>query len=57
MEGFYEQFENLFSDITEKLDEENFYIRQKFFPGIQVIYVYCHRQKDFPVLDSLDFFV
>ena len=48
MEGSYEQFENLFSDIIEKLsDEENFYKRQKFFPGIQVIYVYCHGQKDF----------
>lgn len=35
MEGSYEQFENLFSDIIEKLsDEENVYKRQKFFPGI-----------------------
>ena len=56
MEGSHVRFENLFSDFHEKFsDEKIFCITQKFTPGIQVIYVYCYRQKDFPVLESLDF--
>ena len=56
MEGSHVRFENLFSDFHEKFsDEKNLCITQKFTPGIQVIYVYCYCQKDFPVLEFLDF--